>query len=187
MAVTKNRKNKLTPRQQAGGLTPEQKEFILNALVLRWPYAVIKEEFETQFGRKAPTPSVVSQYGTRYAEEIERRRAEWRADLKSSGILFVQQYERVGEYSRYARIEARRKRYKAAREHMHEIALETGDLKERREITGKDGKPIEVRFLTDADLDREIADRLAELSGSRHETAGHGAAAPDRPCEHQSA
>ncbi len=177
MTVTKNRVRRLTPRND-GELAPEQKEFILDGLACGWPYSVLKEEFEETFGRKLPTPQAISAYRGRYRDEIARRREAWKADLKSAGIPFVHSFERVSEYSRFARIEIRRKRYKEAREHMHEIALETGDLKERREITGANGGPVEFRAVSDAELDTEIAGRLADSLGSGNEADDPGAAAP---------
>lgn len=136
--------------------TLEQKEFILDCLACGYPYWEIQEEFEEEFRRKAPVVGTIAGYKERHTEEIEKRREEWRKDLKSSGLPYILQAERVKRYSRFAKIETRRKRYKEAREHLHEIALEVGDLKEKREHSGTIG-------LENISAEQRI-DRLAELA-----------------------
>jgi len=169
---------KLARHQTRGGLTEEQKEHIIDCLACRMPTWQIIEDFEARFDRKAPSRQTIRDYRERYAEEILRRRETWRQNVTEAGIPFVLQFERIRQYSHFAMIELRRRRYEEARKHMHEIALELGDLKERRELTGRDGGPIDFRIadMPDAELDREIAGRLAAAAGQGNENDDPGAA-----------
>jgi hypothetical protein len=138
--VTPGAKKK-QPQMRQRQLTGEQKEFILNSLACRQAYWEIQEEFFEEFGVKCPAKQVIAGYKQRYAEEIERRRAAWAKDLKSSGLPFVRQEERIKRYGRFVNIEMRRRRYKDAASHLRAIAEETGDLKHTTDVNLNDVTP----------------------------------------------
>jgi len=167
--------------KNARRLTAEQQEWLLDCLACRMTYPEIIEYLAEEWGIHNYMPSAISYYRHRYADEIERRRELWRANLRSSQLPFVQQFERVARYARYAKIEDKRKRYKEAADFMRRIAEETGDLKSQQEIYGRTRVELYTN-LPDAELDDAIARRLAETVGSGDKGAGapaSGAAAAE--------
>ena len=143
-------------------LSMEQKEFLLDSLAASEAYGRIQSELEFQLGVTAPSKPTISGYARRYAQEIERRRALWRENLRLSGLPYIHKYERVSHYGMFAKLEIRRRRFGRARLHMRAIAEEMGDLGP----AAREQPPSQERFYAELqEIVRAAVERVAGGGG----------------------
>lgn len=114
-------------------LSDEHREIVLNCLACRMRLQRIIEYLRDEYGVDVRQASI-SYYKRAYAGEIADRRRRHLENVTSLDLPFIQQADRLAEYSRQASIELNRSRLKESRECMRAIAEETGDLKQTNNV-----------------------------------------------------
>jgi hypothetical protein len=113
--------------------------------------------------------------------------AKWRELFEKARKAFLEHVEnsvpnankavRVAKLSRAADSFERRGNYVAMKEMLEAVAKEMGNVHtNRRELTGKDGKPVEIVNLTEEQINRQLAMLLADMpndEGMTHDDGGY--------------
>ncbi len=135
-------KRRVHRRATVSGLTNEQKDFVLRWLSCGFSYTEIAEAFLRTFGKRAPTHQAITGYRTRWRNEIERRRREYEACIKWSGIPYVLKLERVARYSEYVEVADAEGKHLEAAKYLRSIAQEVGDLKQNVDLNDVTNDPM---------------------------------------------
>lgn len=170
------------PRNRASTkLTSEQQAFVIERLA-RWdtPNEAAKAlfaEFGVRITRQAaerydPTTVAGGNLAQRWVDHFNQTRARHLDDLKN--IPESNKHVRIAQLSAMTREARNVGNLVLAASLLEQIAKEMGNVyTNRRELSGRDGKPMEFKFghLTDAELDNRIDAMLDEINKILN---GHG-------------
>lgn len=169
-------------------LEDEHKFFIVQRLACYASPKDVISDFKTQYGFELSPQAVEAYDPNKYAGRRLSKR--WRELFAVTRKAFLEHVEnsvpnahksvRVAKLSRAADHFESRGNYMAMKEMLEAVAKELGNVHtNRREVTGKDGGPLQFQDMTDEQMDGRLAALLGALMGD----GGHarGSAAKSKP------
>lgn len=168
-------------KRNANKLTEEQKAFVVQRLAC-WDTPqeavnALREEHRVEIAPQSaeaydPTKRAGRNLSTKWRELFEQTRKNFINDIETH-VPEANKAVRVRHLAHAARTFKTKGNYVAMKEMLEAVAKELGNVhSNRRELTGKDGKPVQLEY-TDM-TDDQVNTRILQLLGEAIGGADHG-------------
>ena len=151
-------------------MSQEEREFVTYAYAAGLRLMVIKTQLEQRYGTKI-TPSSLYDFRKAHQEEIDELRAQCREEIITARVPFTEKLQRIANYAAFADHAITRRNHPDAAKYLRLIAEEMGDLRQKHEIGGPNGGPIEYADASRDEIVNGIEATLNKLI-SRAESYG---------------